>query len=149
MFEKFAKRALAVTVLCLGLLSLTSFYGSVSYAAGGGGGEEVPEEGPFYQEMDPLSVPIRRKSGSIKYHMFLVTSLEFDEKDKKEKSRKLMPRIRDAFIQDLSGRSVMHKDKSRGLDFEQIKSRLLKQSKKVLGKNAPSAIHVVKVFKGT
>ncbi len=149
MIERVGKQALFVAILCVGILGISPIFVTTSFAAGGGGGEEVPEEGPFYQEMDPLSVPIRRKSGSIKYHMFLVTSLEFDEQEKKDKSRKLMPRIRDAFIQDLSGRSVMHKDKSRGLDFEQIKRRLLKQSKKVLGKNAPSAIHVVKVFKGT
>ena len=137
-----------LVLVCCGFLLLTSLGVKEAYAQEAEGEGSV-EEGPFYQEMDPLSVPIRRKSGSIKYHMFLVTSLEFDAEEKKQKSRKLMPRIRDAFIQDLSGRSVMHKDKSRGLDFEQIKRRLLKQSKKVLGKNAPSAIHVVKVFKGT
>ncbi len=61
----------------------------------------------------------------------------------------MLPRIRDAFIQDLSGRSVLHKDKKRGVDFELVKRRLVKQAEKVLGKNAPSGMHVVKVFKGS
>jgi Flagellar basal body-associated protein FliL len=108
----------------------------------------TPADGPYYLELEPLSVPIRRKSGSIKYYMFLVTSMEFDEKEKKEKSRRMMPRLRDAFLQDLSGRSVLHKDKTRGMDFEKVRLRLKKQAQKVLGKNAPTGVHVVKVFKG-
>ena len=111
--------------------------------------EEVVEEGPFYLEMKPLSVPIRHKSGSIKYYMFLTMSLEFDEKEKKDFSKKVIPRLRDAFLQDLSGQSVLHKDKTRGVDFELVKRRLTKQAEKVLGKNAPNGMHVVKVFKGS
>ncbi|MEP3244870.1 MAG: flagellar basal body-associated FliL family protein [Sneathiella sp.] len=111
--------------------------------------EEVVEDGPFYLEMKPLSVPIRRKNGNIRYYMFMTVSLEFDEKDKKDGTRKLIPRVRDAFLQDLSGRSVLHKDKTRGVDFEKVKDRLLKKAAKVLGKNAPSGVLVVKVYKGT
>lgn len=139
-----------VGMLLAGVIAVSSPFlaSKVAYASGGGGGEEVAEEGPFYLELKPLSVPIRRKSGAIKYHMFLVTSLEFDEKDKKARAQKLTPRLRDAFLQDMSGRSVLHKDKSQGLDFGQIKRRLNGQAKKVLGNSAPNAIHVVKVFKG-
>ena len=143
-------RRVSVKLLLVGMLAFSAFFlaNKSAIAAGGGGGEEVVEEGPFYLELKPVSVPIRRKSGAIKYHMFIVPSLEFDEKEKKTKARKLTPRLRDAFLQDMSGRSVLHKDKSQGLDFEQIKSRLNNQAKKVLGKSAPEAIHVVKVFKG-
>jgi len=122
---------------------------AVSASSGGDEEEAVVEEGPFYLEMKPLSVPIRRKSGAIKYYMFIAMSMEFDEKDKKDYSRRMLPRIRDAFIQDLSGRSVLHKDKKRGVDFELVKRRLVKQAEKVLGKNAPNGMHVVKVFKGS
>ncbi|MCG8490491.1 MAG: hypothetical protein MI743_02650 [Sneathiellales bacterium] len=111
--------------------------------------EGAVEEGPFYLEMKPLSVPIRRKNGNIKYYMFLTVSLEFDEKEKKDKTRKLIPRVRDAFLQDLGDRSVLHKDKNRGVDFEKVKNRLMKQASKVLKKNAPTGILVVKVFKGS
>lgn len=110
--------------------------------------EGAVEEGPFYLEMQPLSVPIRRKNGNIKYYMFLTVSLEFDEKEKKDKTRKLIPRVRDAFLQDLSDRSVLHKDKTRGVDFEKVKNRLMKKASKVLKKNAPTGILVTKVFKG-
>lgn len=109
---------------------------------------EVVEEGPFYLEMKPLSVPIRKKSGAIKYYMFIAMSMEFDEEDKKDHARKMLPRLRDAFLQDLSGRSVLHKDKSRGVDFEQVKRRLMKHAARILKKRAPTAMHVVKVFKG-
>ncbi len=118
-------------------------------SSGGGEEEAVVEEGPFYLEMKPLSVPIRRKSGAIKYYMFIAMSMEFDEKEKKDYSRRMLPRVRDAFIQDLSGRSVLHKDKKMGVDFELVKRRLVKQAEKVLGKNAPNGMHVVKVFKGS
>lgn len=112
-------------------------------------GEETVEEGPFYLELKPLSIPIRKKSGAIKYYMFIAMSMEFDQQEKKDYSRKMIPRLRDAFLQDLSGRSVLHKDKTRGVDFEQIKRRLTKEAEKVLGKNAPTGMHVVKVFKGS
>lgn len=143
-------RRVSASLLFGGLLAFSTplMLDQVAYASSGGGEEDVAEEGPFYLEMKPVSVPIRRKSGAIKYHMFIVPSLEFDEKDKKSKAKKLTPRLRDAFLQDMSGRSVLHKDKSQGLDFEQIKRRLNGQAKKVLGKSAPEAIHVVKVFKG-
>ncbi len=121
-----------------------------SYAAAPAEAEEgADEDGPFYLEMKPLSVPIRRKNGNIKYYMFMTVSLEFDDEDKKDGTRKLIPRVRDAFLQDLSGRSVLHKDKTRGVDFDLVKKRLMKKASKVLGKNAPSNVLVVKVFKGS
>ena len=134
------------------ILAFTSLWLNVPIAAASSGGDDedaVVEEAPFYLEMKPLSVPIRRKSGAIKYYMFIAMSMEFDEKDKKDYSRRMLPRIRDAFIQDLSGRSVLHKDKKMGVDFELVKRRLVKQAEKVLGKNAPNGMHVVKVFKGS
>ncbi|MFT6558810.1 MAG: hypothetical protein ACJAYR_002688 [Sneathiella sp.] len=110
--------------------------------------EGVVEEGPFYLELKPLSVPIRRKNGDIRYYMFMTVSLEFDEKEKKDGTRKLIPRVRDAFLKDLSGRTVLYKDKTRGVDYDRLKKRLLTQANQVLGKKAPSDILVVKVFKG-
>jgi hypothetical protein len=55
--------------------------------------------------------------------------------------------VRDAFLQDLNGRSVLHEDNTRGLDFEMVRLRLQKQAERVLGTNAPEGIHVVKVFR--
>ncbi len=115
--------------------------------AASGGGDPVAEA-PFYLEMRPLSVPIRKKSGSIRYYMFLTVSLEFDENDKKDKGRKVIPRLRDAFLQDLSGRSVMHKNKKKGMDFELIKKRLMKQAAKVLKEDAPIGVNIVRIQKG-
>ncbi|WP_169568682.1 flagellar basal body-associated FliL family protein [Sneathiella limimaris] len=130
------------------LAPVTGINSATAAASSSEEGEEVIEEGPFYLEMKPLSVPIRRKSGAIKYYMFISMSLEFDDQDKKKYSRKMIPRLRDAFLQDLSGQSVLHKDKARGVDFELVKRRLIKQASKVLGDKAPMGMHVVKVFKG-
>ncbi len=132
-----------------GVAFVNMYSPEASAAASAEEGEEVIDEGPFYLELKPLSVPIRKKSGAIRYYMFIAMSMEFDDQDKKDYSRKMIPRLRDAFLQDLSGRSVLHKEKSRGVDFEQVKRRLTKQAKKVLGKNAPNGMHVVKVFKGS
>ncbi|MBL4907275.1 MAG: hypothetical protein JKX94_07480 [Sneathiella sp.] len=111
--------------------------------------EENQLEAPYHLEMKPISVPIRKKSGTIRYYMFLTVSLEFDENDKKSYARKMIPRLRDAFLQDMSGRSVLHKDKRRGMDFDLIKKRLLKQATKVLRKDAPLGVNIVKIFKGS
>jgi len=138
-------------VRMLGIIALVLCFWTANSAdvlASADTAEPVAEDGPFYLELKPLSVPIRKKSGAIKYYIFIAMSMEFDDQEKKNYSRKMVPRLRDAFLQDLSGHSVIHKDKSRGMDFEQVKRRLLKHAKKVLGKNAPTAMHVVKVFKG-
>jgi|GEM_PF-2945136 len=111
--------------------------------------ETEAAEKPYYLELKPLSIPIRRSNGSIRYYMFMAVSLEFGEEDKKDHARRMIPRLRDAFLQDLSGRSVLHKDKRQGMNFELVKKRLMKQSSRVLSKNAPDAVHIVKVFKGS
>jgi flagellar basal body-associated protein FliL len=141
------KYLMIALVLALAAGNIYSF--DAKAAASEEEGEEVIDEGPFYLELKPLSVPIRKKSGAIRYYMFIAMSMEFDDQDKKDYSRKMIPRLRDAFLQDLSGRSVLHKEKARGVDFEQVKRRLTKQAKRVLGKNAPNGMHVVKVFKGS
>ncbi|MEH6403153.1 MAG: hypothetical protein V7750_07260 [Sneathiella sp.] len=136
--------AALVCVLAFSILNLGLGNVFASSAA-----EEAPAtDEPQYLELKPLSIPIRRSNGSIRYYMFISVSLEFDDGDKKDHARRMIPRIRDAFLQDLSGRSVLYKEKGRGMNFELVKKRLLKQSSRVLSKNAPVSIHVVKVFKG-
>lgn len=131
------------------VLALSVFNIGVGAAFASSSEDEAPAaEEPFYLELKPLSIPIRRSNGSIRYYMFITTSLEFDEADKKDHARRMIPRVRDAFLQDLSGRSVLYKDKSQGMNFDLVKKRLMKQSVRVLSKNAPIAVHVVKVFKG-
>ncbi|MBL4740441.1 MAG: hypothetical protein JKY12_05570 [Sneathiella sp.] len=136
--------AALVLILAFSMVSL-----GVSNAFASASEKEAPEnEEPYYLELKPVSIPIRKSNGTIRYYMFITLNLEFDEQDKKDHARRMIPRIRDAFLQDLSGRTVLHKDKRRGMDFEAVKKRLMKQSSKVLSKNAPVAVHIVKVFKG-
>ncbi len=149
MIEKFVGNFLGNRVL-LGLLSALFLITVSVQPVWAAAKEKDPAEleAPYYLEMKPISVPIRKKSGSIRYYMFLTVSLEFDDDDKKDKARKVVPRLRDAFLQDMSGRSVLHKDKTRGLDFELIKKRLLKQATKVLRKDAPVGVNIIKIHKG-
>jgi len=135
-------------VALFGVLFLICAGANSSFASSASAEDSASPEGPYYMEMKPISVPIRRKSGAIKYYMFLTVSLEFDENDKKSHARRVTPRLRDAFLQDMSGRSVMHKDKKKGLDFELVKKRLLKQAKKVLRKDAPLGVNIIRIQKG-
>ncbi len=72
---------LGIFVFMLAFASMLIEVKTVLASSGGDEEEAVVEEGPFYLEMKPLSVPIRRKSGAIKYYMFIAMSMEFDEKD--------------------------------------------------------------------
>ncbi|GLQ06476.1 hypothetical protein [Sneathiella chinensis] len=121
-----------------------------SMAAGSSEEEENAEVGPFYWEMEPLSIPVRSKrSGRTKYYMFMTLSMEFAERSQKEYSERLAPRIRDAFLMEMNGTGAVHDDPANGVNLALVKSRLKKQAEKVLGGNAPTDILVVRVIKGS
>lgn len=132
-------------------------------AAGGGGGyfvfvagakaekaemaeEEAPPPPPLpelpkvtFFKLDPLNVPFSNANKSRR--LMLVVSLELRDADAKARVEHLLPRLRDAFLQDLYQRPLEAKTGGQ-TDFDQIKWRLMARSEAVLGANVVTGILV-------
>ena len=95
----------------------------------GGHGEGAYE----YVEMDPLVLPIIDEYG-VSQVVSLVVSLEVADTDSADKVKKMQPRLKDAYIQDMYGilnrRSSM---KDGVVEVKKLKARLNKVSKQVMG----------------
>lgn len=133
-------------------------------AAGGGGGyfvfvagakaeksEKVEEEAPppppplpelpkvTFFKLEPLNVPF--SDANKPRRLMLVVSLELRDADAKARVEHLLPRLRDAFLQDLYSRPLEAKAGGQ-TDFDQIKWRLMARSEAVLGANVVTGILV-------
>ena len=104
-----------------------------------GNAEEAAAEAPavetseaVYIEMQPLSAPIMRNK-RVRYYIHMTVSLQVAGEDAKRKVYQHMPRLRDAFVRDLHGRSVTRGRDDQSVDFAAVKARLLAQSERVLG----------------
>lgn len=130
-------------------------------AAGGGGGyfvfvagakaeksEKAEEEAPppppelpkvTFFKLEPLNVPF--SDANKPRRLMLVVSLELRDDDAKARVEHLLPRLRDAFLQDLYSRPLESKAGGQ-TDFDQIKWRLMARSETVLGANVVTGILV-------
>lgn len=92
----------------------------------------VEAEEPVYVEMQPLSAPVIRNK-RVRYYIHMKVSLQVVGEDAKLRVYQHMPRLRDAFVRDLHGRSVTRGRDDQSVDFGAVKARLLGQSERVLG----------------
>lgn len=90
-------------------------------------------------KLDPLNVPFT--DASKPRRLMLVVSLELRDADAKARVEHLLPRLRDAFLQDLYGRPLEARAGGQ-TDFDQIKSRLMARSEAVLGANVVTGVLV-------
>lgn len=76
------------------------------FAMASAGGGEKPKEGevtgPVYVELDPLLLPIIDDQG-ISQQVSLIVKLELKDPAKSEEIKAIMPRIVDAFVQEMYG----------------------------------------------
>ncbi len=99
----------------------------------GGGGTE-------FVELDPLILPIIDSSG-VTQTVSLVIALEVADKDKAEEVKKLTPRLKDAYIQDMYGVLNKHAALKGGVvQVAAVKSRLTKITTDVLGEDMVSEV---------
>lgn len=86
-----------------------------------------------YVELDPLVLPIIDEYG-VSQVVSLVVSLEVKDTQTAEKVKKMSPRLKDAYIQDMYGTLNKHAALKGGVvQVAKLKSRLNKVSKKVMG----------------
>lgn len=99
----------------------------------GGGGSE-------FVELDPLILPIIDSSG-VTQTVSLVIALEVEDKVKAEEVKKLTPRLKDAYIQDMYGVLNKHAALKGGVvQVSAVKSRLTKITTDVLGEDMVSEV---------
>ncbi len=141
MFNQFYKISLIlIAALMLGMVTFEPAYASSS-------AEEVPEDGPVYLKLKPITAPVW-KNGRVRYNIFLTLNLEFSDDDKKEIVRKRLPKIRNAFLLEVHDKSILYKDDKRGIDFVRLRKRLMASAEKAVGKDMVRDILVVEAFSG-
>lgn len=102
--------------------------------------EEIVEVGQVaFVRMPPINVPIFQ-GDTVRRYMQMSVSLEVPEGSSLTDIRRQIPRLRDAFVTELSSRSVMRSDGSGVLDLDLLKFRLLKRAQVVLGKKYVSDV---------
>lgn len=95
------------------------------------GGHEAPAV--EFVELDPLLLPIVDETG-VTQTVSMVISLEVSDAAKAEEVKKLAPRLKDAYIQDMYGVLNRHAALKGGvIQVSTIKARLNKVSTEVLG----------------
>jgi flagellar protein FliL len=99
---------------------------------GGGGGHGSGEGGVEFVKLDPLILPIVNNDGLTQV-VSLVVAIEVADAADKETVQKLVPRITDAFIQDMYGVLSTQGMKGGVIQVAFIKERLNKITARVLG----------------
>ena len=102
---------------------------------------------PEYIRLDPISVPIRGKR-KISHYVFLSLSLEVANSGETDRVQRYRPKLRDAFIRDLNGKTVLSKAGDGTLDFDAIKKRLIRRAEKILGKGIVTDVLIINAISG-
>ena len=92
-----------------------------------------------FVRLPPINIPIFQ-GDTVRRYMQMSVSLEVPEGTSLTDIRQQVPRLRDAFVTELSSRSVMRHDGSGVLDLELLKLRLLKRAQDVLGEKFVSDV---------
>lgn len=92
-----------------------------------------------FVRMPPINVPVYQ-GDTVRRYVQMSVSLEVPEGSSLTAIRKQVPRLRDAFVTELSGQSVMRRDGSGVLDLDLLKVRLLKRARGVLGETRVSDV---------
>lgn len=96
---------------------------------------EEANQNLHFVKLDPIILPIIDSQG-VSQVVTLVVSLELNSEDKAKRAEMLVPRLKDAFIQDMYG-VLNRKAASEGglIKVDQLKARLNRVSGKVLGED--------------
>lgn len=94
----------------------------------------------IYVKMDPLNLPIVDETG-ISQIVSLVVSLEVGDTEHEKRIREIMPRIQDAYIQNMYGILNQHAALKGGIvQVGMIKERLHQITEKVVGEGAVNEV---------
>lgn len=127
---------LALLMLLLTAGAAASFFMGRSLDTPSGPVDEVISVGEVgYVRLPPISLPMMRR-GRVNKYLTLAPSLVVPAGTNVSEVRRRIPRLRDAFVREVNGRSVMRDDGSGFADIEGLKKRLLRQARRVLGEHS-------------
>lgn len=106
---------------------------------------EVAKPPPIYVNAEPLSIPVMRGE-RIKNYFYVTVALQVASDAKRDEVRDQMPRLRDAYLRDLTSRPAMRQDVANAIDFDAVKQRLLAISEKMLGPGVVEDVLIVRTF---
>jgi len=103
--------------------------------------DAAPRADNFFVALKPLNVPIRRRN-EITGFVALAVSLEVVDDTARSRARRLLPRVRDAFIRELFANPAVQRGTQGRIDYRRIRSVLLHRARQVLGREAVLTIYI-------
>jgi len=89
---------------------------------------------PVDVTLKPIYAPVTR-GRSVSHYVLLVVRLTVDGEAARVRLSQYLPILRDRFIADLNGQSILRDQGRAGIDFEALEKRLQRRAEAVLGKD--------------
>jgi len=103
--------------------------------------EEAAAPVPVDVMLKPIYAPVTR-GRSVSHYVLLVVRLTVDGEAARVRVSQYLPILRDRFIADLNGQSILRDQGRDGIDFEALEDRLLHRAATVLGKDVVMALKI-------
>jgi len=84
------------------------------------------DEQATFVNIDPMSVPLLKKSGDIDRYVWIFLSVEVKDKDASNDLFTKLPRLRHAFLRELYRGHLTRPDDIGRVDFQKVRQRLMK-----------------------
>jgi hypothetical protein len=97
----------------------------------------VPSPGVI--EFEPFVVPVLR-SGEVTHHLTMSLKIEVTDEEHVDRSRVLMPRLKDSILREFQGLYAMRLVIDQGFDSPLVRIRIKVASERVLGTGAVTGI---------
>ncbi len=99
-----------------------------------------------YVRLNGLTVPVSQ-NGKLKFYLFVDSRIEVSDDGLIPDVQARLPEIRDAILRDFHKTSVGGADNPVGIDIGNIKSRMVRATKKLFEDKVISTVYVTKVLK--
>ncbi len=103
--------------------------------------DEAAPPVPVAVTLKPLYAPIMRGQ-KVSHYVLLVVRLTVDGEDAKVRLSQYLPILRDRFIAEVNGQSILRDEGSSGIDFQALEKRLLARAAAVLGADIVMALKI-------
>ena len=94
--------------------------------------DEAAPPVPVAVTLKPLYAPIMRGQ-KVSHYVLLVVRLTVDGEDARVRLSQYLPILRDRFVAEVNGQSILRDEGRAGIDFQALEIRLLRRAAAVLG----------------
>jgi len=103
--------------------------------------DEAAAPVPVDVMLKPIYAPVTR-GRSVSHYVLLAVRLTVDGEAARIRVSQYLPILRDRFIADLNGQSILRDDGRAGIDFEALEDRLQRRAEAVLGNDIVMALKI-------